>query len=144
MSETPAIRPYQPNSYYHIYNRGAHHNPVFREGKDFWVFRRIVRQTLEKYLDDIHLRCFSMSPNHYHLEPFQKHAWSISKMMQKIGIRYARFFNKKYNLSGQIFEAKFQCKMLPTEEDVLRVERYILNNPMNAGFLNWPHVGHKI
>ena len=144
MSITPAIRPYYPTSTYHIFNRGAHRNVVFKENKDFWIFKRIIREVLHDYQKDIHLRCYCILPNHYHMLLYQKKEWQISKIMKSIGIRYARFFNRKYKLSGQVFETEYQCIYLPTEEDILRVERYILSNPLNAGQLSWKHVGTKV
>lgn len=146
MSVTPSIRPIHSGAYYHIYNRGAHRDIVFRESKDYWVFRKIIRATLAKseYENKVYIRSFCILPNHYHLLIYQQEAWAISRFMKSVGIRYARYFNQKYHLSGQVFEREYQCKYLPSEEDVLRIERYILNNPLYSNLHNWSHVGQKV
>jgi hypothetical protein len=135
------IRPYIPNSYYHIYNRGAHHNCVFREESDYFQFRRVARRFIFRSKQQIFMRCFSLLPNHYHFLFYQREPWIISKVLKSIGISYARFFNQKYGLSGRVFEQEYQCRYLPTEEIVLRVEKYILENAIRAGLTGWKHCG---
>lgn len=40
------IKDYQPRSYYHVYNRGAFKKQIFKETKDYWAFRKLVKKTL--------------------------------------------------------------------------------------------------
>jgi putative transposase len=140
-------RPTKPviaNAWYHVYNRGAHHADVFRSDKDFWAWRRISRYYIRAYKKFIKINVFSILPNHYHFELFQTEPKIISELMKRIAQKYAYYFNRKYSLSGRIFQNEYQAIYLPNSEDVKRVENYILNNPLDAGYMNWQHVGRKL
>lgn len=69
-----------PDSYYHIYARGASRQEIFREAADYYVFLELFRRYLSpeeikdsagipytKLHNDIELLCYCLMPNHFHL-----------------------------------------------------------------------------
>ena len=53
--------------------------------------------------------------------------------MQKIGIRYSYYFNKKYERTGHLFQDRYHSEPVENEAQLMVVTRYILNNPKKAG-----------
>lgn len=139
-----AVKDYQPQSWYHVYNRGAYKNTVFRENQDFWVFRKIVRSWLRKNPDRIQITPFSLMENHFHFELYQENKNDMTSFMRSIGTSFSLYICKKYGHSGHVFEGIYQAILLPRKCDQQRVRKYILSNPIEAGYLNWPHVGKFI
>jgi putative transposase len=148
----PAInqqRNFQPNSYYHIYNRAANGSDLFQDKNDYWVFRKIARQELEKQnisQEDIQISIdtFCCLPTHYHFLFFQRESEFMTRFMKSIGIRYSLYFNKKYRRTGRLFESHYKAIHLPTPADAERIRKYIMDNPINKGYLTWKHRGRKI
>lgn len=136
------VKQYHPKSYYHVYNRGAQGVDIFRDGNDYWIFRKTARKL--QTIFGVRIDTFTLLPNHYHLLPYQEKPRAISKFMHSLGLRYTLYFNRKYHKSGRLCEERYKAVHLPSAEDVERVRKYILDNPINKGYLNWKHVGRSI
>jgi putative transposase len=87
---------------------------------------------------------FSLLPNHYHFLLTQVGVRDMEHFMRSVITSYGRYFCSKYNHSGHIFEGPYKAVLLKTKQDIWRVRKYILSNPSEAGFYNWPHVGLEI
>lgn len=131
---------FNENSYYHVYNRGNNKQRIFRDEKDYWVFRKIVREALKKY-QSIRIEQFALLPNHYHFLIYQSEERALSTFMRSLNVRYTIFLHKKYKVTGRIFESSYQAKNLPTQKRIDVVYEYIKNNPIEAGFISWKHLG---
>jgi REP element-mobilizing transposase RayT len=135
---------FRPKSYYHIYNRGAYQNNIFREAGDYWVFRRIFRGLIKEGCGAVQEKTFSLLPNHYHFHFYQREERDISKLMHRAAVKYGLFLREKYDHSGRFCQGPYQSVYLPTKTDQMRVHRYILENPQQAGLpASWTHVGTK-
>ena len=51
---------------------------------------------------------------------------------------YSRYFNKRYETRGALFERPFRRKLIDNEEYLKRVLIYIHNNPVHHGFCDHP------
>lgn len=51
---------------------------------------------------------------------------------------YTKYFNKKYNRHGSLFERPFERKQVTSEEYFRRLVLYIHNNPVHHGFCEHP------
>ncbi len=51
---------------------------------------------------------------------------------------YAKYYNKRYNRHGALFERSFKRKLIDTEEYLKQVIIYIHNNPIKHGFVTHP------
>ena len=56
--------------------------------------------------------------------------------MQKISTSYTRAINKAYNRTGHLFQGRFKNKLIPNNEYLLHLSRYIHRNPLRAGLVN--------
>ncbi len=138
---------------YHIYNRGVDKRIIFEDKQDFFQFLQMldlcnVDMTcggLEKYKYPFNLErrnnrqplveiiAYCLNPNHYHLMLRQVGDNGISKFMQKAGTAYSKYFNKKYERSGSLFQGKFKSVHVGTSEYLQGLSAYInLNNIMHG------------
>jgi REP element-mobilizing transposase RayT len=93
------MRPYfQPNGYYHIYNRGFGKKTIFHSDRDFRKFIFYVEETLAIYsmLTPV---IYCILPNHFHLlihNTTQYPDHTISRCMQRIQSSYVNYYQTKY------------------------------------------------
>src|SRR3989344_1382179 len=82
-------------------------------------------------------------PNHYHLILEQTEDDGISRFMQKLSTAYAMYFNERYDVSGSLFQSKFQAVEVITDEQLVQLLRYVLNNPLNAKLVKSNYMIYK-
>lgn len=75
-------------------------------------------------------------PNHYHLITHIKQDGFLELAMQIISTGYSRAINKAYNRTGHLFQGRFKNKLIPNNEYLLHLSRYIHRNPLSAGLVN--------
>ena len=75
--------------------------------------------------------------NHIHLL-LKEGIDSISRTMGRINTSYARYFNKKYNRVGHVFQDRYKSEAVEQEAYLLTLIRYIHNNPVKAKIVTTP------
>ena len=70
--------------------------------------------------------------NHVHLLATPQTDDAISLMMQALGRRYVRYFNRSYQRTGTLWEGRFKSCIVQTEDYLIEVYRYIELNPVRA------------
>lgn len=134
---------YQSHAHYHIYNRGNNKAEIFPEQKDYWVFRKFAKSTIDD-VPGITILNFALLPNHFHLLIFQENDRDIVAFMRRLLTKYALYFRKKYSFQGHVFGGSYRAALLKQSPDVVAVKKYIMNNPVEAGLISWKHVGANI
>ncbi len=90
------------NQIYHIINRGNRREAVFHDNYDYEKFLKLLIESKEKYAMKIYAYC--LMPNHFHLVIYTKYADSLSQGMNWISSSYVRYYNKRYNISGHLWQ----------------------------------------
>ena len=129
--------------YYHIYNRGANRQRIFRNPDNYLFLLR----KLKKYFirDRITIIAYCLMPNHYHFLLRQDDDISIADFIQAIFNSYTKAFNKMHNRTGTLFEDRFQSKLVDKEAYLIHLCRYIHRNPIDAetplvqALEDWPY-----
>jgi len=129
-----------PNNYYHVYNRGAHKNYIFRNDADYLFLLKYVKKELERCAITVIAYC--LMDNHYHFLLRQDGDIEISKFMQAVFNVYTKAFNTKYKHSGTLFEGSFKAIRVERDEYLLHLCRYIHRNPLEAGLVVKPEQWH--
>lgn len=135
MSRKPRTPIIAPNQIYHIVSRGNNEKRIFRSSRDYRKFLSVLKETKKKF--PFYLYCYTLMPNHYHLE-IETQEISISKIMHRINFLYAIYFKKRYKKSGHLFQDRFYSSLVEKESYFWAVARYIDLNPVKAGLVELP------
>lgn len=117
---------------YHVMMRGINKECIYQDNEDFNRFINILEQV--KSISKFELYCYCLMDNHLHIL-LKELEEPISKIIKRIGTRYAYWYNKKYNRVGHLFQDRYKSECVETDKYFLVVMRYILNNPVNAGIV---------
>ena len=131
---------FNPNSYYHVYNRGAHKTNIFCNDRDYVFLLKLVKEQAEKC--DTTVIAYCLMDNHYHFALRQNGDVEISQFMQAIFNVYTKAFNTKYKQSGTLFEGPFKAVHVDRNEYLLHLCRYIHRNPIEASMVVKPGQWH--
>lgn len=142
---------------YHVFNRSVGSQPVFLGQKNcnraFEVFQfysflnpplRFSHynrlENKEKFLLEVKSKCtrlidlysFCLMPNHFHFLVKQLEEKGILTFMANFQNSYAKYFNKKNERHGALFQSQFKAVRIETDEQLLHVCRYIHLNPFSS------------
>jgi len=120
----------------HLILRGNNRTACFHSDLDRHVFLKYLREALEETGCVMH--AYVLMTNHVHLLVTAHEAGVISRLMQSVGRRYARYVNTSQNRTGTLFEGRFKSSVVDTELYFLTVMRYIELNPVRAGMVVHP------
>lgn len=68
-------------------------------------------------------------PNHFHLLIYQRQPGEMTACMRSVLTSYSRYFNKKYQRSGPLFESRFKASLISDDAYLQHISRYIHLNP---------------
>ena len=120
----------------HLMIRGNNRAPLFHDDADRWVFMRHVEFASSAYGCALH--AYVLMTNHVHLLATGHEHGAVSRMMQSIGRRYARFVNIRQRRTGTLFEGRFKASLVESDRYFLTCMRYIESNPVRAGMVSHP------
>lgn len=124
-----------PSSTYHVMLRGNDGQPIFFTECDRSRLCLLMQQGVERFGHQIEAFCF-MS-NHIHIA-LRVSEISISRIMQHLAFRYARYINWQYKRVGHLFQGRFKSVLVDDEEYLKELVRYIHLNPVRAGIVSNP------
>lgn len=126
--------------YYHIISRGNHRNDIFRDAADFGTYLDLLKFSLTYFeKTPYELNCYCLMDNHVHLL-VKCSTQAPGYFMSKVNWHYARYFNKKYDYMGHLFQERYFSELISNEGQLLRTSRYIHLNPVRAGMVPSPDV----
>ena len=147
---------FEIGEYYHIYNRGVDKRKVFINENDYQRFldsiknfnnesthaqrdyKKRMRSKLSFEYSKLSFRsipqltefiCYCLNPNHYHFLLKQIREGGIEKFMHKLGLGYSKYFNKKYNRSGSLFEGTYKAVHIQDNSGFTWLSAYVNGNP---------------
>jgi putative transposase len=120
---------------YHIVSRGNNEKRIFRSPRDYRKFVLILSEVKRKF--PFYLYCYSLMPNHYHLEIETKN-YSVSKIMHRVNFLYAIYFKRRYQTSGHLFQDRFYSSPIEKLSYFREASRYIDLNPVRAKLVESP------
>lgn len=154
--------------FYHIFNRGNSKQTIFLDHKDYERFIQLLYVCNSKrninFREDIKrihvspwefdrgepivsVGAWVLMPNHFHLYitildghqlPIKN---NISLFMEKLTKAYSKYFNKKYNRTGSLFEGKFKSVHIKTDVQAKYLFSYQHTNPLKLFQKDWKESG---
>lgn len=115
---------------YHVMLRGINKQQIFEDDSDYKRFCYIMGDCKEEY--DFRLHAYCIMGNHVHIL-IEVGDVSLSEILRKIEVRFAQWYNKKYQRTGHLFQDRFRSEVIEDDAHFLRVMRYIHHNPIKAG-----------
>ncbi len=136
------LRTDAPESYYHVYARGASKQPIFLEGIDYRYFENLFTRYLSikpvKSKDGVEyphltghteLLAYCLMNNHFHILLYQIDAGAMTRLMRSLMTSYSRYFNLKYKRTGSVFESRYKASKIGNQTYLEHISRYIHLNP---------------
>lgn len=120
----------------HIIQRGNNRQVCFVCEQDMAFYVHLLEEYATKF--DVSIHSWVLMTNHVHflLTPNKEDA--VSDMMQSVGRRYVRYFNREYRRTGTLWEGRFKSSLVQTEYYFLQCQRYIELNPVRADMVDDP------
>ena len=126
----PRLRRQISNSkIYHVIVKGIDDQDVFYEDQDRRYFLNQILKLRKEINYDIYSYC--LMTNHIHIVVKIEEKF-LSKLMQRLMIRYVYYFNSKYERTGPLVQNRFKSKCVENQKYFLEVCRYIHRNPEKA------------
>lgn len=143
------------NEYYHIYNRGVDKRNIFLDDGDYHRFiismillndeqdglmirwrdykkgagagalTDFLTLNVRKRRPIVEINAYSLMSNHYHYILKQISDRGIEQFMQKLGNSYTKYFNKKHQRNGSLFQGTFKSVRIKSIGQLLRMSVYV-------------------
>lgn len=135
-----------PGSIVHVMARGIEGRNIFSSDEDSKEF--LTR--FKKHLFDVGFKCLAwcLMDNHFHLL-LRTNENALSKLMRPLNGGYARWFNRRYERKGYLFQDRYKSILCQDQEYAKQLIRYIHLNPIRVGkvkslkaLIDWPWCGH--
>lgn len=125
------------NSSYHITARGNRRNDIFKDEEDFGYYITLLKEVLEYYMNDYEIAAYCLMDNHIHILISVKNR-HMRFFISRLNSIYTKYFNKKYNYIGHLFQDRYFSELIETDEQMLETSRYIHLNPVKANMVEKP------
>ena len=124
---------------YHVMLRGVNRDVIFLEDEDRERFLFALKAARDA--SEYKILAYCLMENHVHLV-LRSGIEPIGCTVRRFGVRYAGWFNRKYDRVGHLFQDRF--KSVPVDEDahLVTLLRYVWNNPVEAGLVEQPEEYH--
>lgn len=143
--------------YYHIFNRGVAQMPIFKNQNDYqralitvgyYRFQKPPMKLshyfqlpepqkiqVQKDLSNNHSKLIEIvawvfMENHWHFLVKQTTDNGITSFMSKLSDSYTKYVNTKYKRVGHLFQGPFKSVLIPHEDILAHISRYIHLNPL--------------
>jgi putative transposase len=124
-----------PNAWYHIMNRGAGRQQIFRTDGHRRYFLELLSEVVAEFNLEIHAFC--LMSNHYHLL-VKTPSPTLSEAMQSLSSNYTRKFNWWTKRDGPLFRSRYKTVVIDADSYLVQVSRYIHRNPVEAKLVSVP------
>ena len=125
-------RTWYPGACYHVTARGNHRNDIFKDEEDFLHYLMLMNEALNYYkYNNYEIICYCLMDNHVHLL-LKTEDEPIGQFMCRLNSKYAKFYNKKYNYIGHLFQDRYHSEIIENDQQMLETSRYIHLNPIRA------------
>ena len=131
-------REWYPYASYHITARGNHRNDIFKDEEDFVYYLSLIKETVDYYIyDKYHIISYCLMDNHVHIL-IKIGEKPLGQFIGRINSKYAKYYNKKYNYIGHLFQDRYFSEIIESDAQMLETSRYIHLNPVRAKMVEKP------
>lgn len=124
-----------PGASYHVTTRGNNKRDIFLDDQDRKVYLSALSESIKKY--KCILECYCLMTNHTHLLITTTES-KISDAMRILDLKYTKYFNRKYDLIGHLFQGRFSAELIDNNAYIVEASKYIHLNPVKAKIVSAP------
>jgi len=121
------LRVEYPGAIYHITVRGVERRSIFQGDEDRMRFLGRLEVGVADHGVRLYLWC--LMSNHAHLL-VETPRGNISAFMHGVLTAYTVYFNRRHGRVGHLFQGRFGGKLVEGDEYLLRLSRYVHQNPV--------------
>lgn len=122
-----------PNGLYHVVTRGNRQQTIFHEPEDYLRYLALLREARTRW--QLRVIAYALIPNHAHFL-VRTGSHPLGYVMQVVQGKFARWYNRKYRLTGHVFQGRYFARLCTDEGYLWALVRYIHDNPVHAA-LAW-------
>ena len=122
-----------PGCAHHVTQRGNHQANVFRDDEDRFHYMELLQRHSQSH--DLSLWSYTLMTNHIHTIVVPQTETGLSEVFRNTHSVYGRWFNKKYGLSGHLWQGRFYSCVL-SESHLWAAVKYVERNPVRAGMVS--------
>lgn len=119
-----------PGARHHVMNRGARHEPVFRDEEDRRLFLQVLSELPLRF--GVRVHAYALMPNHYHLL-LESLGGRLPRAMRHLGGEFVRLLNARNRWDGPVFRGRYRNRLVGTEAYWRHLLFYVHLNPSRAG-----------
>ncbi|MCB1058098.1 MAG: transposase [Acidobacteria bacterium] len=129
-----------PGIPHHVTQRGNRRQQTFFYESDFELYKQHMAEWCSRH--GVKVLTYCLMPNHTHLVLVPSTADGLARAVGEAHRHYTSAIHERYSWRGYFWQGRFGSFPMD-EEYLLRATRYILLNPVRAGFVSspfdWPH-----
>ena len=132
----PKRIPFIQGNYYHIYNRGAGRQAIFRQERNYLYLLRLLKTVAREC--NVTVVAYALLPNHYHWLLRQDCEIPAGKVPARVFGSYTQAFNRAYERTGTLLEGPYKALPVDTDDYFVNLCSYIHLNPVHHGLVATP------
>ena len=134
MARKPRFENRSDGDVYHVTARGAGRRLIFEDDVDRARYLDALFTLVDESSGELIAWC--LMDNHVHLL-FHLELHELSALMHRLHTKHGQFFNGRHGHVGPVFQGRYDCVPVQTEEQLLQTVRYIHFNPKDLGGYSW-------
>ena len=120
-----------PGYPHHLIQRGNNRQAIFATQPDYELLLGLLDENARKYEVDVH--AYVLMTNHFHVLATPNTEQGLPMLMQAIGRRYVRYFNRQQGRTGTLWEGRYRSTLIQADRHLLACMAYMDLNPVRAG-----------
>jgi len=120
---------------YHVMNRVAGRQGLFRDAGDYEAFERVLAEARER--EGMRVCAYALMPNHFHLVLWPRGDGDLSRFMQWLTMTHTqRWHAHRHNAGhGHLYQSRFKSFPIQRNDHFLTVCWYVERNALRAGLV---------
>jgi putative transposase len=125
-----------PDLAVHVCQRGIDRRTIYLDDGDHARYLKALAAEASRYGLDVHAH--TLMSNHYHLIATPRSETALAETMQQTNSSYTRYFNRKYDRTGPLWNERPRVIPLEDERQWFTCLRYVELNPLRANMVTAP------
>jgi len=117
-------------SFFHIMTQGINKNYIFDKPKDIKYYISMMYKFKDEH--KINIIAYCIMNNHSHILIEKENIKDLSKYMQRLNTKYAKYYNSKYKRVGYVFRNRYKSEGIYSQVQLYNCMKYIYDNPVKA------------